>query len=171
VSRWALLVVVAVVLYLPFYVGFASQAGGILPNLIFVTKAQQLLVMFAPLLLPIVGWLVLDMPQDDSRLNWRRGLLAGLGAVFGLFMASFFLGGILLSAPGIQVLATEFIEPYSIREAIGLVLRRRLLEPGTALLLGGLITMVVALGFRNPLRGSSSRRPSKRMASQPASLS
>jgi YYY domain-containing protein len=148
--RWAFVVVLAIGLYLPFYVGFASQAGGILPNLIFVTKAQQLIVMFAPLLLPIVCWLVLAAPDDATRPDWRRGLLAGLGVVLGLFILSFFLGGILLTAPGIQVLATEYIEPYSIREAIGLVLRRRLLQPGAAILLGGLIATVVAIGWRRP---------------------
>ena len=41
-----------VVLYLPFYLGFSSQAGGILPNLIYPTRGTHLWAMFAPLLIP-----------------------------------------------------------------------------------------------------------------------
>ena len=148
--RWAALIGVGVTAYVPFYVGFASQAGGILPNLIFVTKAQQLLVMFAPVLVPLAGWLLVAVLAREVVPDWRRGAIVGVGAVLGLFMLSFFIGGLLLTAPGIQVLATEYIQPYSIREAIGLVLRRRFLQPGTALLLGSLIAVIVALLLRRP---------------------
>jgi YYY domain-containing protein len=146
--RWAALIGVSVAAYIPFYVGFASQAGGILPNLIFVTKAQQLLVMFAPVLIPLAGWLLVLLLGRALAPDWRRGAIAGVGAVLGLFMLSFFVGGLLLTDPGNQVFATEYIQPYSIREAIALVLRRRLLQPGTALLLGILIAMIVALLLR-----------------------
>jgi hypothetical protein len=37
-------------LYLPFYVGFQSQAGGILPNFINPTRLPHFFVMFGPLL-------------------------------------------------------------------------------------------------------------------------
>jgi YYY domain-containing protein len=46
------------VLYLPFYVGFASQAGGPLPSLVFFTRGAQFWVMFAPLALPLLALLV-----------------------------------------------------------------------------------------------------------------
>ncbi len=146
--RWGALIGVGVAAYGPFYVGFASQAGGILPNLIFVTKAQQLVVMFAPLLVPLAGWLLVAVLAREVVPDWRRGAIVGVGAVLGLFMVSFFIGGLLLTAPGIQVLATEYIQPYSIREAIGIVLRRRLLQPGTALLLGALSAVIAALLLR-----------------------
>jgi hypothetical protein len=148
--RWAALIGVAVAAYIPFYIGFASQAGGIVPNLIFVTKAQQLLVMFAPLLIPLPGWLLVMVLSRDSVPDWRRGAIAGVATVLGLFMLSFLVGGLLLSDPENLVLATEYIQPYSIREAIALVLRRRLLQPGTALLLGTLIAVIVALIGRRP---------------------
>jgi len=155
VLRWAALIALGVTAYLPFYIGFASQAGGIVPNLIFVTKAQQLLVMFAPLLVPIVGWMIVLARDAGNPPDWHRGAFAGIGVVIGLFVLSFFLGGILLTSPDVQVLAAEYIEPYSIREAIGLVLRRRALQPGSAIILGGLITTVVALLIRRPSRAAA----------------
>jgi YYY domain-containing protein len=44
-------------LYLPFYVGFRSQAGGILPNLFNPTRLPQLLIFFGPFLFVVVSLL------------------------------------------------------------------------------------------------------------------
>jgi YYY domain-containing protein len=46
----AALGVAGVVFYLPFYIGFQSQAGGILPNFINPTRLSHFFVMFGPLL-------------------------------------------------------------------------------------------------------------------------
>ncbi len=53
-------------LYLPFYIGFSSQAGGILPSLIFYTRGTQFWIMFAPLLVPVLVWLVYYHPVKAS---------------------------------------------------------------------------------------------------------
>ncbi|NLE76244.1 MAG: hypothetical protein GX605_05775 [Chloroflexi bacterium] len=58
---------VGVLLYLPFYLGFQSQAGGLLPSILFRTKWQQYLVMFGPLLAPALGLWGVSLAQ------WRRG--------------------------------------------------------------------------------------------------
>jgi YYY domain-containing protein len=50
--------ITAFLLYLPFYFGFSSQASGIAPNLVNPTRGAHLWVMFAPLLLPIMAYLV-----------------------------------------------------------------------------------------------------------------
>lgn len=68
-----LLLVCGVVLYLPFYLGFQSQAGGLLPSVLFRTKLQHYLVMFGPLLVPAWGLLGLGL-----RRWWRGG---GLGSL------------------------------------------------------------------------------------------
>ena len=47
------------VLYLPFYLGFQSQLGGILPNLLFPSRFSQFLVMFGLFLLVAVFFLAL----------------------------------------------------------------------------------------------------------------
>lgn len=46
-----LLVMACGLIYLPFFLGFASQAGGILPSLIYRTRGIHFLVMFLPFLL------------------------------------------------------------------------------------------------------------------------
>ncbi|MBE3120421.1 MAG: hypothetical protein IMZ50_16910, partial [Candidatus Atribacteria bacterium] len=48
----------AILLYLPFYVGFSSQVGGILPNLENPTRGAHLWIMFGPLFLAIMAYLV-----------------------------------------------------------------------------------------------------------------
>ena len=52
------LVVVSVLLYFPFYLGFSSQAGGILPNLMYPTRGVHLWVMWGTLLIPIFAYLI-----------------------------------------------------------------------------------------------------------------
>jgi YYY domain-containing protein len=52
--------------YLPFYIGFQSQAGGLLPTLYVGTRFRQYLVMFGPFLIAIAGLL------GVLALRWRR---------------------------------------------------------------------------------------------------
>lgn len=89
--------ILGVLLYLPFYIGFASQAGGILPSLIFHTRGVQFGVMFAPLLLPIIAWLFQQRSILAQSGALRSGLIAG-----GVIVA----GGwtlMLLAAKGIEL--------------------------------------------------------------------
>jgi YYY domain-containing protein len=51
--------VLGFVFYLPFYIGFQSQAGGLLPALYVGTRFRQYFVMFGPLLVAIAGLLAL----------------------------------------------------------------------------------------------------------------
>ncbi len=88
----------AVFLYFPWYPSFSSQLGGILPNLIFPTRFPQFLVMFTPLLLPILWWLV-----QKVRKRWQLsdgGMIAGLAISIplSLMLISWLLtwGGVLL---------------------------------------------------------------------------
>ncbi len=62
---------VGVVLFLPFYVGFSSQAGGLVPSMAFHTRGVFFWVMFATLLVPILLWLGME---------WRKPLELWLGA-------------------------------------------------------------------------------------------
>jgi YYY domain-containing protein len=77
----------AIVLYLPFYVGFQSQAGGILPNLDSPTRGAQLWVMFAPLFLALLAYLVYLWQAEKRPGNWSLGfgLAAGLAMFLWLF--------------------------------------------------------------------------------------
>ena len=59
-------------LYLPFYIGFQSQAGGLLPNLFWVTKLNQYLVMFGLFIFVIACFLLVQ-------LRWLLSLREGEG--------------------------------------------------------------------------------------------
>ncbi|MBC7260622.1 MAG: hypothetical protein H5T63_01300, partial [Chloroflexi bacterium] len=80
----------AVLLYLPFYLGFQSQAGGILPVLFNVTRLHQYLLMFGLFVFVIGSLIVLQMaktvaalPADERRrfpfdlVNWFLWLVVG----------------------------------------------------------------------------------------------
>ncbi|MBN1303837.1 MAG: hypothetical protein JXA13_05325 [Anaerolineales bacterium] len=65
--------VLAFLLYLPFYLGFSSQAGGPMPNLIFPTRGVHLWVIFGPLFLPIFGLLLYLMFAEKRKAAWNAG--------------------------------------------------------------------------------------------------
>jgi YYY domain-containing protein len=72
--------IAGIILYLPFYLGFSSQAGGFLPSLVFVTPGKIFWVHFLPLLVPIYFWLVWMI--INRRI--RKGLLDGV--IFAVFI-------------------------------------------------------------------------------------
>jgi YYY domain-containing protein len=96
------LVIVSIVIYLPFYLGFSSQAGGILPSLMYPTRGAHLWLMWGTLLIPIYslllygiagrGYIVTsDGETQVSGLkkiipNWKMGLWLGLGFALLLFV-------------------------------------------------------------------------------------
>ncbi|HVP20713.1 MAG TPA: DUF2298 domain-containing protein [Anaerolineaceae bacterium] len=97
-----LLGIACILLYLPFYFGFQSQAGGILPSLAFFTRGIYFWIMFAPLLVPIFAWLVWLFRQRTGSLKIVNGLkFAGI-VTFGLWLFSWLLGslGAILPALG-----------------------------------------------------------------------
>jgi YYY domain-containing protein len=141
------------VLYVPFYLGFQSQAGGILPNLINPTRLPQFLVFFGPFLFVVVSYLAW-LSRKDFSVDWRKALAAlaltlgvpvlallsvGLGLVI-LPPAREWLEGI-LSDPSLQAVLGD----ASIKSLAMLVLRVRLANPWTFLLLGGLLAWVLLL--------------------------
>jgi YYY domain-containing protein len=73
-SRFTLLSIAlllpGVLLYLPFWLGFQSQAGGILPNLFNATRLPQFLVMFGPLVFIAAAFVVGQARQ--GRVKARR---------------------------------------------------------------------------------------------------
>ena len=80
--------IAALALYLPFYLGFASQAGGILPNLINPTRGAHLWVMFGTLLLSLFAWMISLRHKD---INWKGGFGLVLGLLGALWLFSWLL--------------------------------------------------------------------------------
>lgn len=83
--------VLSILAYLPFYLSFASQAGGILPSLAFFTSGIQLWTMFGPLLATIFVWLVYRQIKM-KRFPGLNALLISLVLVFFLFMVGWGMG-------------------------------------------------------------------------------
>ena len=80
----------SIVLYLPFYVGFSSQAGGILPNVIFPTRGAYLWIMFGTLLVPLFIFLISLFGKRAAK--WKIGFLLMLGVTLVLWVFSTVLG-------------------------------------------------------------------------------
>ncbi len=142
--------VLAFVLYLPFYVGFSSQASGILPNPANPTRGIQLWVMFGPLFIPVIAFLVYLWRGEDRPRDWRTGL--GLAAALGLLLWVF----MWLLAYAIEVgapdLANNFISSVGgsgLGNFFAVTTQRRLSYFGTWLTLLALIG--AALAFLIPL--------------------
>lgn len=172
--------VAGILLYLPFYVGFSSQAGGLLPSLAFFTRGANLWVMFAPLLLPIFAWLIWNAAKEDGRERLGMGLKISLGLVGGLWLVSYllvglFLGlynwgtGLLLSSQSQPAFLTQlaaktmelgglFNGLHGASDASTLIfgsLARRFAQPGAWLTLLGLLALVwgLLIGVRSSSEG------------------
>ncbi len=83
----------SILLYFPFYLGFSSQAGGLLPNLMYVTRGAHLWVMWGTLLVPIFAYLIRAWKLAETP-NWKLAFLLGLGFVVLLWAFSWLLGWI-----------------------------------------------------------------------------
>lgn len=99
--------VLSLLLYAPFFISFQSQAGGILPNLIYPTRGLYLWLMFGSLMLPILlffGWLL----RQKKPGNWRLAMVLVLLLVLGLFLGSILIGFVVAQIDiGQQVIASQ----------------------------------------------------------------
>ncbi|MGE5222306.1 MAG: DUF2298 domain-containing protein [Omnitrophica WOR_2 bacterium] len=147
--------IAGIVLYLPFYMSFSSQAGGIIPNAVYVTRGAQFWIMFAVLLLPVGAYLIYTWRRKWSLENFFNGLLAGVGITLLLYLLSYLLIRAIPGLPaltGINPLAGE--APQAFLASVGApdfssLLRedlvRRVTIPGTWVTLTILIGSVIGL--------------------------
>ena len=84
--------VFSILFYFPFYLGFSSQAGGILPNLVNPTRGIQFWVMFGSLLIPIFLFILYARGVSNLRHEWKLGMGSSAGLVILLWLFSWFLG-------------------------------------------------------------------------------
>ncbi|MEJ2736376.1 MAG: DUF2298 domain-containing protein [Anaerolineae bacterium] len=78
--------VLGFLLYLPFYIGFQSQAGGVLPTLYVGTRFRQYFVMFAPFLVAIAGLLTALVLRQRQQVPGRRLLRSWVGWLAGFLL-------------------------------------------------------------------------------------
>ena len=142
-------------LYLPFYLGFQSQAGGILPNYLFGTRLSQFFVMFGPLLAAAVFLLLAlsTRPLRGERF-WRRfGVFFLVAVLLPLaFLLLLLIVGVatgagqeymrrLMELPAVQ----QQVGSMSVGQLAAAVAGRRITAPWTYLALAGLVAWVLAL--------------------------
>ncbi len=154
-----------VLLYLPWYVSFSSQAGGILPNAIFATRFQQFFVMFGPFLVVIVWFLVDRLRAHHDHVDWLNGAVLGLGILVALIVLTAGLGAVALRAdPSVQAYVvssaglptdgqSEAAVAAMVPQAVQIIVAHRLSQPLTPLILTALLVVALALLLPRPRGG------------------
>ncbi len=144
--------IVGVLLYLPFYATFQSQARGMLPNLWNPTRLPQFFVFFGPFLVAVIALLAVLSARNRA---WRKYLgstlmITILGPVLVMLLA---LTGVLLSPAG-RDYVQGFLNDPAVQQVLGdatvsslvqAALWRRLVNPWTFIFVGGLLGWALAL--------------------------
>jgi len=183
------LVVVAFVLYLPFYLGFRSQAGPpfLLPMLMRPTRLAHYAIIFGLPLVAITVFLVTLAARRRFR-HWQTGLGAAAAVVGGLFLLMLFLLWVVAASQSssgtISNLANELGQSLPARPdgavALGWGLRAaaavlpawlaaRVASPWLLLLLFSLLALVV-MALRSAVEEASSLAPPQRVGESASSL-
>ncbi|MCC6607635.1 MAG: hypothetical protein IT327_30795 [Anaerolineae bacterium] len=181
-----LLAIPAILLYLPFYLGFRSQAGApfLLPTLVRPTRLPQFLIIFGLPLLSIWA-LVLSVAARFRFKQWKSGVVTAVSLILGLFLLALLLGWIVASSAdgaGRMVnLATElgltlpdrpegnvalgwgFTAVLAILPA---VLSAKLTTPGVTLLLAALLGLIV-MAWQGLLSGERTQRNTEKITPSP----
>ena len=147
-------VLTAFVMYLPFYIGFDSQLGGVLPNFMFVTRGAQLWVMWGTLFIPILAWLIY-LWRNRMPAEWRVSLFTALGILVVLLAAMFTIGFIALRFKPDLVLPLLESQSRTTAEFIADSLARRLSYIGGLLTLLALFVPALAFLFKSERNSSA----------------
>ncbi|GAB1422640.1 hypothetical protein MASR2M15_28770 [Anaerolineales bacterium] len=144
------LLLIAFVAYLPFFIGFRSQAGGLLPNIVNPTLLRRYFITFGPLLILMIIFILFELRRAHSRkqMNYRLGFLSTFGLLTGL--VAFVLVLILLSAfiPALQTSSMDYINQNGgFQTLLPTLLERRLSHILMPLLLLLMLALVIARLF------------------------
>ncbi len=159
--------VAGIVLFLPFYIGFSSQAGGLLPSLEFMTRGIHFWVLFGALLVPIIAWLLFEWRSKEFSSHLKRGFKFTLSLMVALFLLMLLYGAVLFTMnqlgpvwavsqnPVLAALGNRMNEGaaafsglhanYPAGVVLTQALLRRLNSPGTWITLGLMLTLVFGL--------------------------
>ena len=79
---------ISIILYLPFLISFSSQAGGVIPSMIFQSRTIHQLIMFLPLILPIGFFIFYSAKINHSFTHILKIFLVSVGVfIFGLSLS------------------------------------------------------------------------------------
>jgi YYY domain-containing protein len=132
-------------LYLPFYLGFSSQAGGPLPNLINPTRGAHLWVMFGVLLLPILAYLIFLARSEGERRAFGKAFMLSAVLFLGLWVLAIGLGVAITFLPDYANLYLGSLGAADRGELLAGALSRRLTSPGGWITLLGFMTLALGL--------------------------
>ena len=148
-------VLTAFLMYLPFYIGFDSQLGGILPNFMFPTRGAQIWVMWGTLFIPLFAYLVY-LWRNRTPADWRTSSLTALGLLIVLLVAMFAVGFLALRLrPDFVQLLLES-QGRNVSAFIADSMARHVLHIGSLLTLLALLIPTLAFLFKSERNNSSS---------------
>jgi len=152
---------VGTLLFLPFFLNFASQAGGFLPSLIYFTRGIHFWVMFGPLLIPVIGFLIYSIAGIGHKMQiGKAALLTGIVLVaLGILNAVTAGVAARLDGLGDLFMANQGASGVSLFTLLWTALLRRLSRPGTWLTLSGMMTLCLAFIIGSVRRSSSANTP------------
>jgi len=148
---------VSLLLYWPFLLTFQSQAGGILPNLIYPTRFQQTVVMFGPVLFGISVFLFWLTYRTRKTINRTLIVSVILGVLLTLVFVAVFLGLIAVLKPEITIIILNAIFPLTQSEAFSLLWQRRLVDSATSITAAMIIGLAVGIAY-SVLRTAQTKR-------------
>lgn len=139
----AALLIGGILLYVPFYLGFTSQAGGVLPNLLNPSRGIHLWIMFGTLLLPISVFLLYLWRRDGRWQGLLANILYGFIFVAGLWFISMLVSWIYLTLLANSALGEAIVSlgASDLGSLLSASIGRRLAAAG------GWITLAVVLGL------------------------
>jgi YYY domain-containing protein len=147
-------VIMAFLMYLPFYIGFDSQLGGVIPNFMFVTRGAHLWVMWGTLFVPLFVFLIYIW-RNGTPADWRTSLFTTVGLVLVLLLAMFVVGfiGLRLNPGLVEPIVQSQGRDISTFFADSMV--RRLTYLGGLLTLLALLIPALAFLFRSQRNSSA----------------
>jgi YYY domain-containing protein len=148
------LLVIGITLYLPFWVGFRSQASGLLPNLINPTRTQQFFLMFGPFMLLLPPFLALEVWRGRKRASWGFALSTTGLLLLALLTIMVVMIGAASFIPSLRTSALNYVEESGGWGVVLPLLLNRRVEAilTTLLLLGGIATVLARLFPRQSAR-------------------
>ena len=142
-----LLTGILVIAYLPFLIGFRSQAGGILPNLLHPTAFRRFFIMLGPFVMILPVFLLTETWRATrfKEMNWRTGFSTGGLILLGLLIVMLLLTALSAFIPTIQGYVQGFLTEWGGWDVVIPLLLQRRVEYGlTSLLL--LLSIVLVIG-------------------------
>jgi len=166
------LLLAGVLFYLPFYVSFSSQAGGVLPYLLPPTRLPQYMVMFGPFIFILTWFLIAQismLAKQESREFLLRSVMQWWGvvvlvalAVFALTMVSIFFTDQgrqfvheMLAKPDVQRVLGNTSTSAMVRAGF----MSRLRDPWLFLTLSFLIILTVVITLRHGRLRTQRKKP------------